>query len=104
MPGVTGFWAALAGGETLQSLVPRERWDADAIYSTDAEPGKSYARFGAFLQVPSVRGFGSLSMIAGMVPYFRDAEAGNSYPRFGAFLQASFLKCEPRIVSVAPWI
>lgn len=54
--GVAGFWAAVAGGETLQSLVPRERWDADAMYSTDAEPGKSYARFGAFLQVISARG------------------------------------------------
>jgi acyl transferase domain-containing protein len=36
---------------TLQGLVPRERWDVDALYSTEAEPGMSYARFGAFLQV-----------------------------------------------------
>lgn len=36
---------------TLQGLVPRERWDVDALCSTEAEPGMSYARFGAFLQV-----------------------------------------------------
>ena len=46
----------MRGGATVQSLVPRERWDVDAIYSTEAEPGLSYARFGAFLQVRG-RGF-----------------------------------------------
>lgn len=35
--------------------MPRERWDADALYSTEAEPGKSYARFGAFLQAGASR-------------------------------------------------
>lgn len=49
--GFAGFWAAIQGANTLQGLVPRERWDADALYSTEAEPGLSYARFGAFLQV-----------------------------------------------------
>ena len=30
--------------------MPQERWDVEAIYATEAEPGRSYARFGAFLQ------------------------------------------------------
>ena len=41
----------MVAATTLQGLVPRERWDVDALYSTEAEPGMSYARFGAFLQV-----------------------------------------------------
>lgn len=49
--GVAGFWGSVQSGDTLQSLVPRERWDGDANYSTEAEAGLSYARFGAFLQV-----------------------------------------------------
>jgi hypothetical protein len=41
----------MVAAATLQGLVPRERWDVDALYSTEAESGMSYARFGAFLQV-----------------------------------------------------
>ena len=49
--GFAGFWGAMVATTTLQGLVPQERWDVDALYSTEAEPGMSYARFGAFLQV-----------------------------------------------------
>ena len=50
-PGVHGFWAALWESTTLQGPVPAERWDADACYSVEQAPGKSYARFAAFVQV-----------------------------------------------------
>lgn len=49
--GVEGFWGIVAEAATVQTVVPRERWDVDVLYSVDAEPGRSYARFGAFIQV-----------------------------------------------------
>lgn len=39
--------------KTVQSLVPSERWDVDYYYSSDAKPGKAYARFAAFTEVSS---------------------------------------------------
>lgn len=35
----------------VQDLVPAERWDADALYSSAAQQTKSYARFAAFVEV-----------------------------------------------------
>ena len=53
MTGVHGFWAALRDSATLQGPVPAERWDADAYYSVEQAPGRSYARFAAFVRVRS---------------------------------------------------
>jgi len=49
--GVDDFWEAVRGSETLQAPVPAERWDADGCYSAEQAPGKSYARFAAFVRV-----------------------------------------------------
>ena len=49
--GLDGFWVAVRGLETLQAPVPAERWDADGCYSAEQAPGKSYARFAAFVRV-----------------------------------------------------
>lgn len=38
----------------VQSLVPADRWDADHLYSAATELGKSYARFGAFVNVREI--------------------------------------------------
>ena len=46
-----GFWRAVLESETLQGPVPAERWDADGCYSAEQAPGKSYARFAAFVRV-----------------------------------------------------
>ena len=44
------FWRLLEQGVDATRDVPRERWDADAIYDPDPEaPGKSYVKRGAFL-------------------------------------------------------
>ncbi|WP_437320287.1 SDR family NAD(P)-dependent oxidoreductase [Sorangium sp. So ce385] len=45
-----GFWRLLADGIDAVRPIPKERWDADAVYDPDPEaPGKTYAREGAFL-------------------------------------------------------
>ncbi len=44
------FWALLRDGIDATSSVPRERWDADALYSSDpSTPGTMYTRRGGFL-------------------------------------------------------
>lgn len=55
LPGGIGnldaFWELLEADRDAITLTPAARWDADAIYSADAdEPGKSYSRHGAFLE------------------------------------------------------
>ncbi|KAI1175753.1 hypothetical protein F4777DRAFT_598129 [Nemania sp. FL0916] len=50
------YWELLERGGDATSDVPENRWDADAIYSADAEAaGKSYCRRGGFLD--NVDGF-----------------------------------------------
>lgn len=47
------LWQVLATGQHVITKVPKERWDADAIY--DADPnvhGKSYSRSGGFVTLP----------------------------------------------------
>ena len=46
-----GFWGVMSESRTVQTLVPHERWDADRAYSTEQQPGMSYARFAACLKV-----------------------------------------------------
>ena len=48
--GLQAFWGALTATRDVQSLVPYSRWDANAMYAPDPEPGRMtiYARFGAF--------------------------------------------------------
>ncbi|KAF2762359.1 nonribosomal peptide synthetase 7 [Pseudovirgaria hyperparasitica] len=44
------YWDILESGADVISEVPRDRWDADAIYSEDPDAkGKSYCRRGGFL-------------------------------------------------------
>lgn len=49
--GMEGFWAVLSQSRTIQALVPYERWDVEQLYSSEQQPSKSYARFGAFVTV-----------------------------------------------------
>lgn len=53
LPGITTpeeFWKLLDIGGDVITDVPRDRWDADAIYDADpATPGKSYCRRGGFI-------------------------------------------------------
>lgn len=49
--GLGSFWAAAAAGASLQRPVPHQRWDVDWCYSSEAVPGRSYARFAAWAEV-----------------------------------------------------
>lgn len=49
--GLASFWGAAAAGANLQRLVPAQRWDLEWCYSTGPAPGRSYARFAAFIEV-----------------------------------------------------
>jgi acyl transferase domain-containing protein len=45
------LWRLLAAGECPVGDVPRDRWDADAVFDPDPEaPGKTYVRRAAFLE------------------------------------------------------
>lgn len=47
---IDGLWELLAAKGDKITEIPKERWDADAIYSTDSlENGKSCSKHGAFL-------------------------------------------------------
>lgn len=94
--------------------MPRERWDVDSLYSTEAEPGLSYARFGAFLQVStSASGFQECrcSMNGGWISftlYYSEAEPGLSNTIQHACLHAcfwmiGFCNCTCQMASVI-WI
>ena len=52
--GVSGpddYWRLLSEGRDAITEVPRDRWDADAVYDPDPEaPGKCYTRWGGFLE------------------------------------------------------
>lgn len=48
--GLSTFWESARTAVDLPGTVPLDRWDAEAIYSPDAAPGKSYARFASFLE------------------------------------------------------
>ncbi|HTV23157.1 MAG TPA: type I polyketide synthase, partial [Polyangiaceae bacterium] len=44
------YWRMLCGGVDATGDVPRDRWDADALFDEDADaPGKAYVKRGAFL-------------------------------------------------------
>lgn len=49
--GLAGFYDVMALGQTVQKVVPLERWDVDSCYHSEAYPGKSYARIAAFAEV-----------------------------------------------------
>ncbi|HWV56592.1 MAG TPA: beta-ketoacyl synthase N-terminal-like domain-containing protein, partial [Longimicrobiales bacterium] len=50
------FWDLLVSGRDAITEVPRDRWDADALYDPDpAKPGRVSSRWGGFLD--NVRGF-----------------------------------------------
>jgi acyl transferase domain-containing protein/aryl carrier-like protein len=45
------FWSLLRDGVDAVTVVPSERWDADAFFDPDPDaPGKSYTRWGAFVR------------------------------------------------------
>ncbi|MFB9547707.1 beta-ketoacyl synthase N-terminal-like domain-containing protein, partial [Micromonospora sagamiensis] len=45
------FWRLLVGGGDAITEVPRDRWDADALYDADlAEPGTTNSRWGGFVE------------------------------------------------------
>lgn len=55
-PSPARFWQLLEGGVDATGDVPRDRWDAAALYDEDADvPGKAYVGRGAFL--PDIAGF-----------------------------------------------
>ena len=49
--GLEGFWAALQQQTTLQTQMPLERWDTDALYDPDGASGHAYVRFAALAAV-----------------------------------------------------
>jgi acyl transferase domain-containing protein len=53
-PGADGteeFWRLLCESVDVISGVPADRWDADALWSSDpAEPGRTYCRWGGFME------------------------------------------------------
>ncbi len=58
-PGANGleeFWQLLREGRNAVGPVPKERWDLDALYSSDPDaPGKITTRHGAF--IPNIKEF-----------------------------------------------
>lgn len=52
------FWELLRQGRDAVTEIPHDRWDAEAWFDPDpATPGKSYSRWGGFLQGVDIRGF-----------------------------------------------
>ncbi|KAK4172239.1 hypothetical protein QBC36DRAFT_363297 [Triangularia setosa] len=52
------YWQLLERGIDATSTVPKDRWNADAIYDADPNvPGKSYCRRGGFLPTSSIDDF-----------------------------------------------
>ncbi len=50
---VDAYWRMLLDGEDAICEIPRERWDAEALYDPDpATPGKMSTRWGGFLKRP----------------------------------------------------
>ncbi|MFL7868534.1 MAG: AMP-binding protein, partial [Anaerolineales bacterium] len=49
-PSPQAFWELLRNGVDAVSEVPSERWDVDALHSSDPAPGKVMTRWGAFLE------------------------------------------------------
>jgi hypothetical protein len=45
------FWKTLVEASTVQSIMPRQRWDVDAFYDPDGGSGKMYTRIAATIQV-----------------------------------------------------
>ncbi|WP_308030644.1 SDR family NAD(P)-dependent oxidoreductase [Streptomyces sp. CoH27] len=81
------FWENLLQGRDSVTEVPRERWDADAVFHADASvPGTSYGRWGGFLD--DVDRFDSL--------FFRipPAQAKLMDPQERLFLEASWSALE----------
>ena len=52
MSSPSGFFDKLSQSYDLQSAVPLERWDGDALLSIGQEANKIYARFSATLASP----------------------------------------------------
>lgn len=80
---IDAFWANLLAGRDCVVPVPRERWDADALFdATQGAPGKSYCKWGGF-----VAGVGEFD-----APFFNipPVEAELMDPQQRLFLQASW--------------
>ena len=43
------FWENLKAGISLITEVPASRWDADALFDEEGKPGKSYCKWGGFI-------------------------------------------------------
>ncbi|MCP5049538.1 MAG: acyltransferase domain-containing protein, partial [bacterium] len=43
------FWEILKNGRDTVTEIPKERWDGDACYSEEQEPGKSITKHGSFI-------------------------------------------------------
>lgn len=51
-PGATdldAYWRLLRDGDCTVGEVPADRWDTDALYRCDSEPGRTISRWGGFL-------------------------------------------------------
>lgn len=53
--GAETFWDGLLQSRTMQSVVPLERWDVDALYDPDGGSGKMYTRIAAFASVRDLK-------------------------------------------------
>ncbi|KAK4076963.1 uncharacterized protein Triagg1_3930 [Trichoderma aggressivum f. europaeum] len=52
------YWELLVNGRDATTDVPKDRWDADAIYDADPNAsGKSYCRRGGFITSPAINSF-----------------------------------------------
>ena len=48
--GIPAFWHNLRHGKSVQTDVPLQRWDGDALHDPEGAMGKAYVRAAAFCQ------------------------------------------------------